>query len=190
VAELKRCGWAGSDALMQVYHDLEWGTPQHDDRVLFEFLILEGAQAGLSWSTILKKRENYRKAFHGFDAQRIARYGARDRERLLADAGIVRNRLKIDAAIGNAQAYLRLCESAGSLDAWLWRWVDGTPLVNRPRSFGEVPARTALSDSISKALLALGFKFVGSTIIYAYLQAVGVVDDHLRECFRCSSPRS
>ncbi|MBL6751528.1 MAG: DNA-3-methyladenine glycosylase I [Nevskia sp.] len=185
MSEQKRCGWAGSDALMQAYHDREWGTPQHDDRVLFEFLLLEGAQAGLSWSTILNKRENYRKAFHGFDPQRIARYGERDRQRLLADAGIVRNRLKIAAAIGNAQAYLRLCEQSGSLDRWLWGWVDGEPLVNRPRSIAEVPARTPLSDRISKELSALGFKFVGSTIIYAYLQAVGVVDDHLRGCFRC-----
>lgn len=185
MSEPKRCGWAGADALMQAYHDQEWGSPQHDDRVLFEFLLLEGAQAGLSWSTILNKRENYRKAFHGFDPQRIARYGERDRERLLADAGIVRNRLKIASAISNAQAYLRLCERAGSLDAWLWDRVDGKPLVNRPRTIAEVPARTALSDRISKELSALGFKFVGSTIMYAYLQAVGVVDDHVRGCFRC-----
>jgi DNA-3-methyladenine glycosylase I len=181
--ELVRCTWAGEQPLMRAYHDKEWGRPQHDDRVLFEFLILEGAQAGLSWSTILNKRENYRKAFHNFDAPKIARYGERDRTRLLADAGIVRNRLKIDASIGNARAYLELCEAAGSLDAWLWNWVDGKPLVNRFASHREVPARTELSDAISKELLKRGFKFVGSTIIYAYLQAVGVVNDHLVNCF-------
>jgi len=180
----ERCPWAGGGSLMQQYHDQEWGRPLHDERALFEFLILEGAQAGLSWSTILNKRENYRLAFEQFDAERIAAYTDADRARLLADAGIVRNRLKIDAAIGNAKAYLQLRNTHGSLDAWLWRWVDGKPLVNRWDDKGQVPARTPLSDEISKALLKAGFKFVGSTIIYAYLQAVGVVNDHLTGCFR------
>ena len=188
MGERVRCPWSGSQPLMLAYHDEEWGTPQHDDRVLFEFLILEGAQAGLSWHTILNKRENYRQAFHGFDPQRIARYTDRDRERLLADAGIVRNKLKVEAAITNAKAYLALCKSEGSLDAWLWHWVDGKPLVNRPAAMKDVPASTGLSDRISKDLLKRGFKFVGSTIVYAYLQAVGVVDDHLQGCFRCSRP--
>jgi DNA-3-methyladenine glycosylase I len=179
-----RCAWAGDQPLMRAYHDREWGRPQHDDRVLFEFLILEGAQAGLSWSTILNKRDNYRRAFHEFDAARIARYGERDRTRLLGDAGIVRNRLKIDSTIGNAKAYLELCKSEGSLDAWLWHWVDGKPIVNHWRETRQVPARTELSDRISKDLQKRGFRFVGSTIIYAYLQAVGVVNDHLLGCFR------
>lgn len=167
---------------MRHYHDTEWGRPLHDERALFEFLILEGAQAGLSWSTILNKRENYRRAFDGFDALRIARYGDADRARLLADAGIVRNRLKIDAAIGNAQAMLRLREAHGSFDAWLWNWVDGAPIVNCWTSAAQLPARTELSDAISKALLKRGFKFVGSTIVYAFMQAVGMVDDHLPGC--------
>lgn len=183
MAEKTRCPWAGDQPLMQAYHDQEWGRPQHDDRVLFEFLVLEGAQAGLSWSTILNKRDNYRRAFHQFDAKKIARYGDKDRERLLGDAGIVRNRLKIDAAIGNARAYLELCRTEGSLDAWLWGWVDGKPLLNHWKGHGQVPARTELSDRISKELQKRGFKFVGSTIIYAYLQAVGVVNDHLVGCF-------
>ena len=183
VTEKTRCTWAGEQPLMRAYHDREWGRPQHDDRVLFEFLILEGAQAGLSWSTILNKRENYRKAFHQFDANKIARYGDKDRERLLADAGIVRNRLKIDSTIGNAKAYQELCKTEGSLDAYLWNWVGGKPILNRCKGQGDVPARTELSDRISKDLGKRGFKFVGSTIIYAYLQAVGVVNDHLVSCF-------
>ncbi len=183
MTEKTRCAWAGEQPLMQAYHDQEWGRPQHDDRVLFEFLILEGAQAGLSWSTILNKRDNYRKAFHGFDPKKIARYGDKDRARLLADAGIVRNRLKIEAAITNAKAYLDLCKTEGSLDAYLWNWVGGKPIVNRVKGRGDVPARTELSDRISKDLGKRGFKFVGSTIIYAYLQAVGVVNDHLVSCF-------
>ncbi|MDI3258353.1 MAG: DNA-3-methyladenine glycosylase I [Sinobacteraceae bacterium] len=181
--EPRRCTWAGDDSLMQAYHDREWGRPQHDERALFEFLILEGAQAGLSWRTILGKREHYRRAFHGFDAEAIARYGAKDRARLLADPGIVRNRLKIDAAIGNARAYLKLREAQGSLDRWLWDWVDGESLVNRWRTAAQVPARTPLSDRISQELRRRGFQFVGSTIVYAYLQAVGVVNDHLLSCF-------
>ena len=180
----KRCTWAGEQPLMCAYHDQEWGTPQHDDRVLFEFLILEGAQAGLSWSTILNKRDNYRRAFHGFDAARIARYTDKDRARLLADAGIVRNRLKIDSTISNARAYLELRDKEGSLDAWLWNFVDGKPLLGRRKGMGDVPARTELSDRISKELQKRGFRFVGSTIIYAYMQAVGIVNDHLTTCFR------
>lgn len=183
MSDKTRCAWAGDQPLMRAYHDQEWGRPQHDDRLLFEFLILEGAQAGLSWSTILNKRENYRRAFHGFDPKKIARYGDPDRERLLADAGIVRNRLKIDAAIGNARAYLELCKTDGSLDAYLWHWVEGKPILNRRKGLGDIPARTELSDRISKDLGKRGFKFVGSTIIYAYLQAVGVVNDHLVSCF-------
>jgi DNA-3-methyladenine glycosylase I len=181
--EKQRCPWAGDHPLMQAYHDEEWGRPQHDERRLFEFLILEGAQAGLSWRTILGKRENYRRAFHGFDAGKIARYGAPDRARLLADPGIVRNRLKIEAAIANARAYLELRAAHGGLDRWLWNWVDGTPVVNHWRTSAQVPARTELSDAISRDLRCRGFKFVGSTIVYAYLQAVGVVNDHLRDCF-------
>ena len=166
------------------YHDREWGVPVHDDRVLFEFLILEAAQAGLSWSTILAKRENYRRAFDGFDAVRVARYGARDVARLMADAGIVRNRLKITAAIDNARATLALAERYGSLDAYLWRFVDGRPLQQRRRSLRQVPARTSVSDALSKDLKAHGFRFVGSTICYAFMQAVGMVNDHLVICFR------
>lgn len=176
------CAWAMKTAAERAYHDVEWGRPQHDDRVLFEMLILEGAQAGLSWSTILAKRDGYRRAFDGFDARKIAAYTDADRERLMADAGIVRNRLKINATIVNAQAYLKLCEVEGSLDAWLWRHVGGKPVDNRWTDMKQIPARTELSDAISKALLKRGFKFVGSTIIYAYLQAVGVVNDHLVGC--------
>lgn len=176
------CAWAMKTAGERAYHDAEWGKPVHDDRLLFEMLILEGAQAGLSWSTILAKRDGYRCAFDHFDARRIAAYTDADRERLMNDAGIVRNRLKINAAIINAQAYLRLCAEAGSLDAWLWKQVDGQPVVNRWTEMKQIPARTELSDRISKALLKRGFKFVGSTIIYAYLQAVGVVNDHLVGC--------
>lgn len=176
------CAWANGSPLMRRYHDTEWGRPLHDERALFEFLILEGAQAGLSWSTILHKRENYRRAFDGFDAERIARYGDAERARLLADAGIVRNRLKIESAITNARATLRLREAQGGLEAWLWNWVDGRPIVNHWTHTRQVPARTALSDAISKALSQQGFKFVGSTIVYAYLQATGVVDDHLETC--------
>ena len=169
-------------AAERAYHDAEWGRPQRDDRVLFEMLILEGAQAGLSWSTILAKRDNYRRAFDGFDAVKIAAYTDADRERLMADAGIVRNRLKINATILNAQAYLKLCKEHGSLARWLWAFVDDKPVVNHWTEMKQIPARTELSDTISKALLKRGFKFVGSTIIYAYLQAVGVVNDHVIGC--------
>jgi len=180
----KRCPWCLGSPEYVRYHDEEWGVPVHDDRVLFEFLILEGAQAGLAWSTILAKRENYRRAFDGFDAARVARYGARDVTRLMADAGIVRNRLKIRAAIENARAALAIAERHGSLDAYLWRFVDGAPLQHRRRSLRHVPARTAVSDALSKDLQQNGFRFVGSTICYAFMQAVGMVNDHLVTCFR------
>jgi DNA-3-methyladenine glycosylase I len=179
-----RCAWCGDDPLYVAYHDQEWGVPLHDDRALFEFLILEGAQAGLSWLTILRKRENYRRAFHNFDMERIARYGARDTARLLADPGIVRNRLKIAATIGNARAALGVREQHGSLDAFLWRFVDGKPIINSWRDLKALPASTAASDAMSKELKRLGFKFVGSTICYAFMQAVGMVNDHTVSCFR------
>ena len=179
-----RCAWA-ADELHWDYHDTEWGVPLHDDRRLFEFIVLEGAQAGLSWSTILRKRDNYRKAFRDFDIAKVARFNAKDEARLLADAGIVRNRQKIAAAIGNAKAVLAIQQACGSFDAWLWQFVDGMPRINRPRSLKDVPARTPQSDALSKALQARGFKFVGTTICYAFMQAVGMVDDHTVDCFRC-----
>lgn len=165
------------------YHDEEWGRPVHDDVLLFEMLTLEGAQAGLSWSTILNKRDGYRAAFAGFDPKTVARFDARQKRTLLANPGIVRNRLKIDSTISNAHAFLEVQAEKGSFDAYLWGFVGGKPQVNRPRTRAEVPARTALSDQISKDLKKRGFRFVGSTIIYAYLQAVGVVNDHTRDCF-------
>ena len=180
----KRCEWCGSDPLCVAYHDDEWGIPVHDDRLLFEFLILEGAQAGLSWLTILKKRENYRKAFHAFDCQSIARYSEADVTRLLADAGIVRNRLKIESAIKNARGVLGIKEEHGSLDSYIWRYVDGIPKQNAWRSMSELPARTELSDAMSKDLNKRGLNFVGSTICYAFMQAVGMVNDHTTDCFR------
>lgn len=181
---LPRCDWALNSEIETVYHDAEWGVPKRDEHTLFEFLILEGAQAGLSWRTILAKRDNFRAAFDGFDPERMARYSDQDRQRLLADAGIVRNRLKIDAAIGNARAYLALQESEGGLAPFLWGFVDDTPIVNHWQRMEDVPATTPLSDAISKALKQRGFRFVGSTIVYAYLQATGVVNDHLVHCFR------
>jgi len=180
----RRCPWSLGSLEYVRYHDDEWGVPVHDDRRLFEFLILEGAQAGLSWSTILAKREGYRRAFEGFDAERIARYGARQIQRLMGDPGIVRNRLKIAAAIGNARAALQVRERHGSLDAYLWRFVDGRPIQNRWRTPRRVPARTAVSDALSRDLRRDGFRFVGSTICYAFMQAVGMVNDHLAGCFR------
>ncbi|MGH8504893.1 MAG: DNA-3-methyladenine glycosylase I [Stenotrophobium sp.] len=180
--QLQRCAWALRTPLETLYHDHEWGVPQHDDRVLFEFLILEGAQAGLSWSTILAKREGYRAAFDDFDAGRIARYSDARLEKLRENPAIIRNRLKIAAARSNAQAFLAMQKEFGSFDAWLWRHVDGRPIVNRRKSMKDVPARTELSDCISKELQRRGFKFVGSTIIYAYMQAVGMVNDHLLSC--------
>ena len=186
-----RCAWAGSDPQYIEYHDREWGRPVHHDRVLFEFLVLEGAQAGLSWITILRKRENYRRALHRFDPAKLARCGASDVRRWLRDAGLVRNRLKLESVISNAKAYRAVQREFGSFDAYLWAFVDGRPLVNRPRGMRGVPASTALSDRISKDLKRHGFRFVGSTIVYAYLQAVGVVDDHLATCFRARpAPRA
>ena len=179
-----RCPWClGSESYIR-YHDEEWGQPVHDDRRLFELLILEGAQAGLSWSTILNKRDNYRKAFDDFDARRIARYTDAKAARLLADAGIVRNRLKIAAAIQNAKAFLAVQQEFGSFDRYIWGFVGGKPRQNRRRSMKQVPARTPESDAMSKDLQARGFKFVGSTICYAYMQATGMVNDHLLGCFR------
>ena len=182
--ESDRCPWAGSDPLYVAYHDAEWGVPSRDDRHLFEMLILEGAQAGLSWITVLRKRESYRKAFAGFDPGKVARFGPRDVERLLADPGIVRNRLKVASAIGNAKAFLALQREAGSFSGWLWGFVDGRPVRNAFREMREVPAKTPLADRISKELRRRGFRFVGPTIVYAYMQAVGLVNDHLVGCPR------
>jgi DNA-3-methyladenine glycosylase I len=179
-----RCAWCSSDPLYRAYHDEEWGVPLHDERALFELLILEGAQAGLSWFTILKKREGYRRAFDHFDAERIARYTEADVARLMADAGIVRNRLKIESTITNAHAILKLRESGGGLDGYLWNFVDGRPIVNAWTDMSQVPASTPLSDAISKDLKKRGFKFVGSTIVYAHMQAMGLVNDHTTGCFR------
>jgi DNA-3-methyladenine glycosylase I len=180
---MKRCDWA-TTPLYETYHDTEWGVPIHDDRLLFEFLILEGAQAGLSWITILKKREAYREAFHHFDVNMVAAYTDKDIAQLLANAGIVRNRLKIAAAVENAKAFLRVQSEFGTFDAYIWRFVDGTPIQNRRRSLKEVPAATPISDALSKDLKQRGFKFVGTTICYAHMQATGMVNDHLITCFR------
>lgn len=182
--ELDRCPWPGDDPRMLAYHDEEWGVPLHDERKLFEFLVLEGMQAGLSWSTILNKRENFRKAFHGFDPVKIARYTQRDVKRLLADAGIIRNRLKIEAAINNAQRFLDVRRAFGSFDAYVWQFVGGKPIRHRFKSLSEIPATTPESDVLSKDLKQRGFKFVGSTIVYAHMQATGMVNDHLVSCFR------
>ena len=179
----ERCAWPKNDLAIR-YHDEEWGVPRRDDRVLFEFLILEGAQAGLSWDTILKKREHYREAFDGFDPEKVARYRPARVEKLLRNPGIVRNRLKIESAVTNARAFLRVQDGAGSFAGYFWRFVDGRPVVNRWTSHRQIPARTPLSDAISKDLKRRGFKFVGTTICYAYLQAVGVVNDHTVGCFR------
>ena len=180
---MKRCGWAQSE-LAIAYHDTEWGVPLHDDRALFEFLILEGAQAGLSWETILRKRDAYRSAFDTFDARAIATYGARRVKTLLADPGIVRNRLKIAAAIANARGFLEVQREFGTFDAYIWGFVGGRPRINRWRRAGEVPARTPESEAMSRDLLRRGFTFVGPTICYAFMQAVGMVNDHLVDCFR------
>lgn len=179
-----RCAWAGSDALYQQYHDTEWGVPVHDDQRLFEFLILEGAQAGLSWITILRKRENYRAAFDNFDATRLARYDANKIESLLQNTGIVRNRLKVQAAIINAQKFLEIQESHGSFAAFVWQFVGGKSRQNHWRGLAEVPASTVESDAMGKMLKQRGFKFVGSTICYAFMQATGMVNDHTTNCFR------
>ncbi len=180
---MKRCPWAKTDLYAQ-YHDTEWGVPVHDDRLLFEFLILEGAQAGLSWETILKKRENYRAAFDQFDPATVAKYGQKKRKGLLSDAGIVRNRLKIDAAIQNAKMFLAVQDEFGTFDEYIWGFVGGQQKQNSWASIKEVPAKTTESDAMSKDLKRRGFKFVGSTICYAFMQAVGMVNDHLIECFR------
>jgi DNA-3-methyladenine glycosylase I len=181
--EVNRCAWAKGDDYV-AYHDREWGVPVHDDRLLFEFLILEGAQAGLSWITILRKRENYRRAFDNFDAHRIARYDARKIRKLLADPGIVRNQLKIRSAVQNANVFLAVQKEFGMFDRYIWQFVGGKPLRNHWKSLKEVPACTAESDAMSKDLLKRGFKFVGSTICYAFMQAVGMVNDHTTDCFR------
>ncbi|MGD8697669.1 MAG: DNA-3-methyladenine glycosylase I [Gemmatimonadales bacterium] len=180
---MKRCEWAQTDPSI-AYHDQEWGVPVHDDRTLFEFLILEGAQAGLSWETILKKRQTYRAAFDDFDARAIARYGQRKVDRLLADPGIVRNKAKVAAAIQNARAFLKVQEEFGSFDAYIWSFVDGRPIKNAWQSLRQLPAQTPESQAMSKDLLRRGFKFVGPTICYAFMQAVGMVNDHVVDCFR------
>jgi DNA-3-methyladenine glycosylase I len=180
----KRCFWADADPLMRAYHDEEWGVPIHDDRRWYEKLLLDGAQAGLSWLTILRKREGYRRAFAGFDPARVARFTARDAARLMEDQGIVRNRLKIQSAITNARAFLALAEAEGSFDAWIWRFVGGRPIRGASRSRADILARTPLSDALSRELKARGFSFVGSTIVYAFMQAGGLVNDHLIGCFR------
>lgn len=184
-AALTRCSWAEgvSDAYL-AYHDREWGVPVHDDRVHFEFLVLEGAQAGLSWATVLHKREGYRRAFAGFDPEQVARFSDRKIEQLLQDPGIIRNRLKIEAAVANARAFLRLQEEFGSFDRYVWGFVGGRPIVNRRRTMQDIPATSPESDALSKDLRQRGFKFVGSTIVYAHMQAVGMVNDHLISCFR------
>ena len=185
-----RCHWAPpNDPLYTAYHDKEWGVPLHDDRALFEFLILEGAQAGLSWSTILHKRDNYRRAFHRFDPKKVARYTSKDVARLLKDAGIVRNRLKIESAIGNAQAYLAVQKEFGSFDKYIWSFVGGKPKQNRWKTSRQVPASTPESDAMSKDLKQRGFRFVGSTICYALMQATGMVNDHRVDCFRHKARR-
>ncbi|MHB8771018.1 MAG: DNA-3-methyladenine glycosylase I [Syntrophales bacterium] len=179
-----RCEWSGTDPLYVAYHDAEWGVPLHDDRRLFEFLLLEGAQAGLSWLTILKRREGYRKAFAGFDVRKIAEYSDADTSRLLADPGIIRNRLKVAAAVTNARAFLRVQEEFGSFDRYLWRFVDGRPVQNARQQITDIPSRTPVSDALSRDLKKRGFAFVGSTICYAFMQAVGMVNDHVVDCFR------
>lgn len=181
--QIVRCAWPGNDLSIK-YHDEEWGTPLHDDQRLFEFLILEGAQAGLSWDTILRKREAYRRAFDNFDPRRVARYTPRKLETLMKNEGIVRNRLKLSSAVGNAKAFLAVQKEFGSFDRYIWQFVGGRPKINRPRGNGDIPAKTAESDAMSKDLRKRGFNFVGSTICYAFMQATGMVDDHLVTCFR------
>ena len=187
--ERTRCHWVGADPLYVEYHDTEWGVPLHDDRKLFEFIVLEGAQAGLSWLTILRKRESYRKAFADFDAKAVARFNRRSVERLLQDPGIVRNRQKVEAAVANARAFLTVQEEFGSFDRYVWRFVNGKPIQGRWRSTRDVPAKTPESQAMSKDLIARGFKFVGPTICYAHMQATGMVNDHQLDCFRCAPVR-
>ena len=181
---MMRCGWAGDDPLMISYHDEEWGVPVRDDRKLFEFLVLEGAQAGLSWRTVLRKREGYRRAFHGFDPERVARYGDKDVARLLSDPGIIRNRAKVASAVGNARLVIAVRAEFGSFGAYLWRFVGNRPTVNRFRTLSELPSTSPESVAMSRDLVKRGFRFVGPTICYAFMQAVGMVNDHLVHCFR------
>lgn len=189
MTDVVRCGWAAGNELMATYHDEEWGVPQHDERTLFEFIVLEGAQAGLSWRTVLDKRDAYRRAFAGFDVDTVAAFGEPDVARLLADAGIIRNRLKIASAIGNAIAVQRLRDEV-SLDAYLWSFVDGRPTDNRITAMGELPASTPVSDRMSKDLKRRGFRFVGTTICYSLMQACGLVNDHLLSCYRYDEIRA
>ncbi|MEP7287552.1 MAG: DNA-3-methyladenine glycosylase I [Chloroflexota bacterium] len=186
---LKRCEWASGD-LGQAYHDMEWGVPLHDDRALFEFLILEGAQAGLSWATILAKRENYRAAFDNFDAEIIATYDQAKIDSLMANAGIVRNKLKINSVVTNAKAFLAIQKEYGSFDSFIWGFVDGKPIQNQRQHLSEIPPRTEISDAMSKTLKKKGFKFIGSTICYAFMQATGMVNDHVTDCFRYAEVQS
>lgn len=184
MTELRRCGWAEVNDLMREYHDREWGVPVHDDRKLFEYMVLDGFQAGLSWATILNKRDNFRRAFDDFDPTRIARYTKRKVEKLMADAGIVRNRQKIESAIGNAKAFLELQREYGSFDAFIWQFVSGAPRQSRWRTMKQIPTTSPVSDRMSKDLKSRGFRFVGSTICYAFMQAAGLVNDHVVTCFR------
>ncbi|MEO9308920.1 MAG: DNA-3-methyladenine glycosylase I [Nitrososphaera sp.] len=186
---MRRCQWA-KDQLLAEYHDKEWGVPQHDDTKLFELLILQGAQAGLSWSTILKRRESYRKAFDNFDATKIAKYTKQDIKRLLANQGIIRNKLKIESAINNASRFLEIQKEFGSFDRYLWGFVDGKPVQNKFKKLSDIPASTTLSDKISKDLKKRGFNFIGTTICYAYMQAIGMTNDHTTDCFRYSELQS
>jgi len=182
--KMNRCEWSSNDELMIKYHDEEWGMPVHDDKILFEFIVLESAQAGLSWKTILHKRENYRKAFHDFDYEKIAKYTSKDFDRLIKNPGIIRNRLKILATINNAQRFIEVRKEFGTFDKYIWSFVNNKPMINRFKSLKELPAKTALSDKISADLKKRGFKFIGSTIVYAHMQATGMVDDHVNHCFR------
>lgn len=186
---MKRCGWARNELAIH-YHDTEWGVPLHDDRGLFEFLILEGAQAGLSWDTILAKRENYRKAFDNFDAAKVARYSEAKQAKLLENPGIIRNRLKIASAVSNAKSFLAVQKEFGSFDAYIWSFVGGKPIDGKRKEMGEVPAKTEVSDALSKDLKKRGFKFVGSTIMYAFMQATGMANDHVTSCFRYKECRA
>ncbi len=186
ISNMHRCDWAGDDPLMIAYHDTEWGVPVHDDQTLFEFLLLEGFQAGLSWSTVLHKRAHYKKVMHDFDPQKIAKYKEEKIQKLLQDAGIIRNRLKVRGAVKNAHAFSNIQKEYGSFDAYIWGFVDNTPIINNWKHMSDIPATSELSDIISKDLKKRGCTFVGSTIIYAYMQAIGMVNDHLVDCFRYS----
>ncbi len=181
---MKRCEWADTEQMMRDYHDKEWGVPVHDDRLLFEFLFLEGAQAGLSWTTILKKREGYRKAFYNFNAVKIVRYGPGNFDKLMSNPGIIRNRLKIQSSVINAEAFLNIQRQFGSFNTYIWQFVNGKPILNRWKKLSEIPVTTIESDAMSKDLKKRGFKFTGSTICYAFMQAVGMVNDHTTDCFR------